>query len=81
MCVGLGTGSTARHAIIELGRRLRAGEVSGVTGVLDIQTIGEMIETEEVAAFLLEVGIRFGQGYLFGKPSSGVISRPRRLAS
>ncbi len=33
MCVGLGTGSTARHAIIELGRRLRAGEVSGVTGV------------------------------------------------
>ncbi len=33
MCVGLGTGSTARHAIIELGRRLRADEVSGVTGV------------------------------------------------
>ncbi len=33
MCVGLGTGSTARHAISELGRRLRAGEVSGVTGV------------------------------------------------
>ena len=33
MCVGLGTGSTARHAIKELGRRLRVGEVSGVTGV------------------------------------------------
>ena len=33
MCVGLGTGSTARHAISELSRRLRAGEVSGVTGV------------------------------------------------
>lgn len=48
---------------------------------LDIQTVGEMIETEEVAAFLLEVGVRYGQGYLFGKPKLGMVSRERRLAS
>ena len=32
MCVGLGTGSTARYAISELGRRLGVGDVRGVTG-------------------------------------------------
>lgn len=33
MRVGLGTGSTARYAILELGRRLAAGEVRNVVGV------------------------------------------------
>ncbi|MFW8625274.1 ribose 5-phosphate isomerase A [Deinococcus sp. ME38] len=33
MRVGLGTGSTAKYAIEEIGRRLAAGELSGVTGV------------------------------------------------
>ncbi|BDP41763.1 ribose-5-phosphate isomerase A [Deinococcus aetherius] len=33
MRVGLGTGSTAKYAILELGRRLAAGEVRGVVGV------------------------------------------------
>ncbi|MEF2277674.1 ribose 5-phosphate isomerase A [Deinococcus sp. YIM 134068] len=33
MRVGLGTGSTAKYAILELGRRLAAGEISGVVGV------------------------------------------------
>ncbi len=47
---------------------------------LDIQTIGEMVETEEVAAYLLEVGVRFGQGYLFGKPKLGVLSSRTRAA-
>ena len=31
--VGLGTGSTAKYAIEELGRRLAAGELSGIVGV------------------------------------------------
>jgi ribose 5-phosphate isomerase A len=33
MRVGLGTGSTARYAIEEIGRRVRAGELTGVVGV------------------------------------------------
>jgi EAL domain-containing protein (putative c-di-GMP-specific phosphodiesterase class I) len=36
---------------------------------LKIATIGEMIETEETARYLLEVGVDYGQGYLFGRPS------------
>ncbi|WP_407570839.1 ribose 5-phosphate isomerase A [Deinococcus altitudinis] len=33
MRVGLGTGSTAKYAIEEIGRRVRAGELTGVVGV------------------------------------------------
>ncbi|MFN4232409.1 MULTISPECIES: ribose-5-phosphate isomerase RpiA [Thermus] len=33
MVVGLGTGSTARYAVLELARRLREGELKGVKGV------------------------------------------------
>jgi len=33
MRVGLGSGSTSRHAILELGRRLRDGELENITGV------------------------------------------------
>ena len=35
---------------------------------LKIQTIGEFVETEEVARFLSQVGVTYGQGYLFGRP-------------
>jgi len=33
MVVGLGTGSTARYAVMELGRRVREGELTGIVGV------------------------------------------------
>lgn len=33
MVVGLGTGSTARYAVLEPARRLREGELKGVVGV------------------------------------------------
>ncbi|MFQ5783215.1 MAG: EAL domain-containing protein [Alphaproteobacteria bacterium] len=39
---------------------------------LDIDTVGEMVENEDVAAFLQEAGVRYGQGYLFGEPTMGV---------
>jgi EAL domain-containing protein (putative c-di-GMP-specific phosphodiesterase class I) len=32
------------------------------------ETIAEMIETDEEAALMLELGITYGQGYLFGRP-------------
>jgi EAL domain-containing protein (putative c-di-GMP-specific phosphodiesterase class I) len=32
------------------------------------QVVAERIETEEEAALMLQLGVRYGQGYLFGKP-------------
>ena len=34
-----------------------------------IDVIAEMVETQEEATILKNLGITFGQGYLFGKPS------------
>jgi EAL domain-containing protein (putative c-di-GMP-specific phosphodiesterase class I) len=36
---------------------------------LGIGTIAEMIETEEVAAVAQRLGVTFGQGWLYGKPT------------
>ena len=74
-------GVYVREALVKPNGRAFLRSMSNLCRELDIQTVGEMIETEEVAAFLLEVGIRYGQGYLFGKPKLSVISSPRRLAS
>ena len=39
---------------------------------LGIDTVGEFVETDDVAKFLQSVGVRYGQGWLFGKPGMGV---------
>ena len=44
---------------------------------LKIDTIGEMVETEAEARFLAEAGVNYGQGYLFGRPSAGLIRQRR----
>jgi len=41
---------------------------------LGVKTVGEMVETEEMAAFLAEAGVIYGQGYLFGRPMAGALS-------
>lgn len=43
--------------------------MAGLCRDLNIVTIGEMVEDEKVAAILWESGVKFGQGYLFGKPT------------
>ena len=40
---------------------------------LGIDTVGEMVETEASADFLVDIGVRYGQGYLFGKPIKDVL--------
>jgi EAL domain-containing protein (putative c-di-GMP-specific phosphodiesterase class I) len=39
------------------------------------QVVAERIETEEEAALMLELGVRYGQGYLFGKPKMELATR------
>lgn len=38
---------------------------------LDIETVGEMIETEDIARYLKTLGVDYGQGYHFGRPQIG----------
>jgi EAL domain-containing protein (putative c-di-GMP-specific phosphodiesterase class I) len=44
---------------------------------LDVATVAEMIETEEVARVVTDLGVEFGQGWLFGKPGPMPVSPPR----
>ena len=44
------------------------------------QVVAERIETEAEAALMLELGVRYGQGYLFGKPEFELASRKTGLA-
>ncbi|MBT7667003.1 MAG: GGDEF domain-containing protein, partial [Rhodospirillaceae bacterium] len=49
---------------------------------LGISTVGEQVETDSSAEFLREIGVRYGQGYLFGKPTKDVTGwRPRTAKS
>jgi EAL domain-containing protein (putative c-di-GMP-specific phosphodiesterase class I)/GGDEF domain-containing protein len=46
--------------------------IAGLCHDLGITTIAEMIEDESQADMLRAAGVRFGQGYLYGKPSFDV---------
>jgi EAL domain-containing protein (putative c-di-GMP-specific phosphodiesterase class I)/GGDEF domain-containing protein len=48
--------------------------MAGLCSEIGIQTVAEMVETEEEAKFLFEAKVQFGQGYLFGKPAQGITS-------
>lgn len=48
MVVGLGTGSTARYAVLEPARRLREGELKGVVGVPTSRATEELAKREGI---------------------------------
>ena len=48
--------------------------MAGLCSEIGIQTVAEMVETEEEAKFLFEAKVQYGQGYLFGKPAQGITS-------
>jgi ribose 5-phosphate isomerase A len=54
MVVGLGTGSTARYAVLELGRRLREGELSHVVAVPTSEATATL--AHELGIPLVELG-------------------------
>lgn len=41
---------------------------------LGITTVGEWVETKEHAALLKEIGVDYGQGYYYGKPTNGLMA-------
>jgi EAL domain-containing protein (putative c-di-GMP-specific phosphodiesterase class I)/GGDEF domain-containing protein len=48
---------------------------------INIHTVAEFIEDEETATYLQEIGVRYGQGYLFGKPGVSTSGTQHREAS
>lgn len=62
--------------------------MAGLCNDLGIATIAEMVEEENCVPFLIDCGVDFGQGYLFGRPSLRIedfgalgADRPRRTFS
>lgn len=52
--------------------------LTGMAKGLGIDVLGEGVETESQREKLLEVGVTFGQGYLFGRPApAGEVGIPR----
>lgn len=43
------------------------------------EVVAEMIETEETARLMRELGVSLGQGWLFGRPGSLPGARSRRF--
>ncbi len=73
-------GSYVREALTAPNNKAFLKSMAGLCTDLNIGVVAEMIEDRETVAFLRDCGIRFGQGYLFGKPAlaSGptVVKRP-----
>lgn len=65
-------GSYVRDSMkTERGRKLLKA-MANLCNSLEMTTIGEMVETEREAEFLYECGVKYGQGYLIGKPETDV---------
>lgn len=52
--------------------------ILALAGTLGIDTIGEGIETPEQRETLLQLGCKYGQGYLYGKPQPEALAAPGR---
>lgn len=61
-------GSYVRESLKTQRGRHMLKAMAGLCRDLNVTTIGEMVEDEKAAALLWEAGVKFGQGYLFGKP-------------
>ena len=68
-------GMYVREALVKSNGKSFLRAMATLCSDLGIDTIAEMVEDEEVADFLIESGVRYGQGYLFGKPSLGVMGQ------
>ena len=67
-------GSYVRDALAKSKDRCFLKSIAGLCNDLKISTIAEMIEQEKTIELLRSCGVRFGQGYLFGRPSLDITS-------
>jgi len=62
-------GSYVRESVRTMRGRHMLRAMSALCKDMRMQTIGEYVEDTQIASMLWESGIRFGQGFLFGKPT------------
>ena len=65
-------GSYVRDALSDASTRHILKAIAHLCNDLEIDCIAEMIEDEATIEYLLANGIRYGQGYLFGKPDTDI---------
>ena len=61
-------GSYVRDALSDVSTRHILKAIASLCNDLKIDCVAEMVENEETTKYLNESGIKYGQGYLFGKP-------------
>ena len=61
--------SLTRDIDADAGRRALASALISFADQTDTTIVAEGIETDAVLATLLELGVRYGQGFLFGRPA------------
>ena len=69
-------GSYVRDALSDVNTRYIIKAIAGLCNDLAIDCIAEMIENKKTIEYLLKCGIKYGQGYLFGKPSEDISIYP-----
>jgi EAL domain-containing protein (putative c-di-GMP-specific phosphodiesterase class I) len=74
-------GSYVRDALAETKDRHFLKSIAGLCTDLKISTIAEMIEQERTIKLLRACGVKFGQGYLFGRPSLDITSFDARRSA
>lgn len=67
-------GSYVRDALAQPKNRYFLKAIAGLCTDLKIDTIAEMIEQEKTIALVRACGVKFGQGYFFGRPSLDITS-------
>jgi EAL domain-containing protein (putative c-di-GMP-specific phosphodiesterase class I) len=74
-------GSYVRHAVEDERDRSFVAAMVDLSRSVGADAIAEQIETEAVASVMLKIGVRYGQGWLFGAPCDlpvVVATAPRR---
>ena len=70
-------GAYVQEAEKTANRKAFLKSMATLCGDLGILTVGEMVEINEMADLLVEAGVDYGQGWLFGKPSAGLMATRR----
>ncbi|MBA4803296.1 MAG: EAL domain-containing protein [Brevundimonas sp.] len=63
-------GSFVRDVVGSDRARILVSRLAGLCGDLGLESIAEMVETEDQARVVRELGVTHGQGWLFGRPEA-----------